>query len=1105
MLNNLYRHPLLQRLLGRPSAAELELHATNQALEKRIKTLGASLAFMTNTLNSANDSVLAIHFSSGAKYINPQFTQMWGQASAALMAPGQEVELMTQQATLVKDGAQFIARATELWANLESEVFDEIEMKDGRLIERTITPVMAGEKRVGLVFNFRDVTQRSRAERKILFNRLVVENSSPLFWLDPVKREVVYANKAACEQLDYSIEDFIGLEISVIDPTATPQKLTALNSALKKTGKPRYFQSRFVRRDASVIDVEITIFLAEDEERALQVVTFRDITQQRVAEDEISRQRSTMRALVNSIPDPIFYKDHEGRYLGCNEAYASMVGRTIDEVKGLSCADLFPPDVAAAMRARDKTMMESLQWVSAEHWVTYPDGRRSLLDTRVSPFWYEDGKKGGLLGVSRDITNRKADEDAIRFAKESAEEATRMKSDFLANMSHEIRTPMNAIIGLSHLALKTDMSPRQRDYITKVHRSGQHLLGIINDILDFSKVEAGKLTVENIDFDLDKVLDNVANLISEKCSAKGLELVFNIAPDVPQSLIGDSLRLGQILINYANNAVKYTESGEVMIGVTLAHLTLEDVLLRFSVRDTGLGLTEEQISRLFQSFSQADSSTTRKYGGTGLGLAISKKLAELMGGEVGVSSVFGKGSDFWFTVRLGISQQPKRVLLPQPDLRGRRALVVDDNEHARSVIRGMLEAMTFEVVDVDSGRAAIDAVRGAHARQQPFDIVYLDWRMPGMDGMEAARQIRALELLPTPTLVMVSAYGREEMIKEAESLGIVNMLVKPLSPSMLFDTTIEAMGMQRQEARVNHAATTDNVAQLLPVRGARILLAEDNEINQQIASELLTDAGFVVELADNGQLALEMAQRSSYDLVLMDMQMPVMDGLSATAAIRRIARLDSLPIVAMTANAMEKDRRSCLDAGMNDFLTKPIDPDEMWRMLLKWIRPKLTPKPALATGSATDLASVATAEVPAPSPRTDSELPEHIAGLDVASGLARMMGKKKLYLAMLQKYVKGQKDCVRSLQEALQAQDRATAQRLAHTLKGVSATIGATAVADFAGAIEHTLREELPQPALDMAITALEAPLAAMMLALEAWLPPLKEVQAPAEPALASV
>ena len=1084
MAKALDRFPFLQRLLGQPTQADKDLASTNRALERRIKLLNASLSFLTNTLHAAADGVMAVHFASGAKYINPRFIEMWGDAPESLMAPGQEAALMALHASMVKDEAQFIARATELWDALDEPSFDEIEMKDGRILERTITPREADGKLVGLVFNFRDITEHERAARKIRFNQLVVENSAPLLWLDPTQHKVVYANKAACERLGYSIEMFVGLDIATVDPGATPDKINALTEALKKTGKPRYFSSQFLHCSGDKIDVEITIFLAQDEERAVQVVTFKDTTEEKRAAAEINRQRSAMSMLVNAIPDPIFHKDHEGRYVACNEAYAALVGRTPEQVKGLVCEDLFPADVAVAMRVRDGAVLKTLKRVAAEHWITYPDGRRVLVETLVSPMPGEDGQTTGLLGVSRDITDRKEAEETIRRAKETAEEATQMKSDFLANMSHEIRTPMNAIIGMSHLALKTDMTPRQRDYITKVHRSGQHLLGIINDILDFSKVEAGKLSIEAVDFELDKVLDNIANLITEKCISKGVELVFDMAPDVPQTLIGDSLRVGQILINYANNAVKFTETGEIVISVRVMDVTLEDVLLRFSVRDTGQGLTEEQISRLFQSFSQADSSTTRKFGGTGLGLAISKRLAELMGGDVGVESVFGKGSDFWFTVRLGIGQQSKRVLVPNPDLRGRRALVVDDNDHARSVLRDMLESMTFDVSDVSSGAAAVKAVAVKHAGGSPFDIIYLDWRMPGMDGMEAARQILALDLTPAPILVMVSAYGREEMIKEAEAMGIVNMLVKPLSPSMLFDTTMEAMGRMGAESRISRPVALENMDKFKAVRGARILLAEDNDINQQIACELLQDVGFVVEVAENGLIALEMVQRAAYDLVLMDMQMPVMDGLTATAAIRRLPNFGGLPIVAMTANARTEDRRACMESGMNDFLSKPIDPDSLWSMLLTWIRPH--DADAAMTPDAPVLAA-------SPAPPTASDLPEGIPGLDARTGLARMMGKKKLYVTMLRKYAIGQKTCTQTIRTALDAGDWATAQRAAHTLKGVSGNIGATDIPGYADAVEHALRDQRPQTEIEQTLSQLEPPLAALISAIESWLPPLPE------------
>jgi len=1072
---HLERFPALQRMLGRPSHAEKDLAAANQALEQRITELNASLAFLNNTLNFAADGVLAIDFRSGAKYYNPRYTEMWGEVSPAMMARGQEPALLALHASLVKDPAQFLARAAELQAAPDSEVFDEIEMKDGRLVERYIAPHMVNGKLAGVVINYRDITERSHAERKILFNRLVVENSGPLFWLDPERRLVVYANKAACDQLGYGIEEFIGMDISVLDVDVSSEKVGQLKVDLERTGRPENFESRFRCGDGRLIDVEISVFLAKDAERSVHVATFKDITEQKKATEQAQREQATMRSLVNAIPDPVFYKDPQGVYLGCNEAFAELVGHPVGAIVGRTDHELLDRDWADTVAALDRHILATMETSAREHWVDYKDGRRELFETVKAPFRDRDGRLLGIMGIGRSITQRKKAEDEIRQAKEIAEETTQMKSDFLANMSHEIRTPMNAIIGMSHLALKTDLTARQRDYISKVQSSGQHLLGIINDILDFSKVEAGKLTIEQIDFEMDSVLDNVASLITEKVSAKGLELVFDIAPDVPQMLVGDSLRVGQILINYANNAVKYTDSGEVIISARVCERTAEDVLLRFSVRDTGIGLTAEQIARLFQSFSQADSSTTRKFGGTGLGLAISKKLANLMGGEVGVSSDYGSGSDFWFTVRLGISQRAKRVLLPNPDLRGCRALVVDDNDHARSVLRDMLEGMTFEVADASSGAAAVAAVRAAESAGRPFRVVYLDWRMPHMDGMEAARQIRALGLASEPILMMVSAYGREEMIREAESLGISNVLVKPVNPSMLFDTTMQALGGHRPEARTSGPAATDSLQQLAPVRGARILLAEDNDINQQIASELLGDAGFVVEVAENGQIALDMMQRKDYDLVFMDMQMPVMDGLDATAAIRRLPGLQSVPIVAMTANAMAEDRRKCMDVGMNDFLSKPLDPDDLWCMLLKWIRPRGAPRALQAKTT----------------PAGSTELPEAIAGLDVRTGLGRMMGKKPLYIAMLRKYVAGQKDCVRNIRDALDAQDQATAQRIAHTLKGVSGTIGATGIPAHADAVEHAIREQRPRAEIDMALDRLEQPLTALTGELEAWLPPL--------------
>ena len=688
----------------------------------------------------------------------------------------------------------------------------------------------------------------------------------------------------------------------------------------------------------------------------------------------------------------------------------------------------------------------------------------------------ENGKPLVMYGVTQDVTEIRQAEIEVLRAKEIAEDAAKAKSDFLANMSHEIRTPMNAIIGMAHLALKTGMTPRQRDYIKKIQGSGQHLLGIINDILDFSKIEAGKLNVEHADFDLEKVLENVANLLTEKTSAKGLELIFDIAIDVPRSLIGDSLRLGQILINYANNAVKFTEKGEIDIIARVQQRMEKEVLLYFAVKDTGIGLTPEQAGRLFQSFSQADTSTTRKFGGTGLGLSISKKLAELMGGEVGVESVHGQGSTFWFTVRLGLGEEKQRDLTPQPDLRGRRVLVVDDNENARAVLNDLLESMTFVVAEADSGAAALESVRQAATAGSPYEIVFIDWRMPGMDGIQAAQEIRSLGLTPPPHLVMVTAYGREEVIKEASEAGIEDVLIKPVNASVLFDTAMRVLGAEQTQKREAGDAPSQVLEDLATIKGAQILLVEDNELNQEVAGELLKDAGFLVDIADNGRIAVDKVQQKDYDIVLMDMQMPIMDGVTATQEIRKLPGYEDLAIVAMTANAMQQDKDKCLEAGMQDFITKPIEPDELWAALLRWIKPR---QGAVATDAGT------AAEKPA----GDPDLPSGIAGLDVANGLRRVLGKKSLYLSMLRKFVVGQINVPTEIRAALAADDLATAERLAHTAKGVAGNIGATGVQQLAATLELALKEQRPRADIESALAQFEPPLAELIEALQAQLP----------------
>jgi signal transduction histidine kinase/CheY-like chemotaxis protein len=535
------------------------------------------------------------------------------------------------------------------------------------------------------------------------------------------------------------------------------------------------------------------------------------------------------------------------------------------------------------------------------------------------------------------LRNRRKLFAQLEESREIALAASRAKSEFLSNMSHEIRTPMNAIIGLAYLALRTSLTPSQREYLKRIQTSSQHLLGIINDILDFSKIEAGKLSIEHIPFELGKVLDNVANLTAEKASEKGLELIIETERDVPDRLSGDPLRLGQILVNFTNNAVKFTEQGEIHILVSVEQELEHDVILRFQVKDTGIGMTPEQISKIFRSFQQADSTITRRYGGTGLGLAISRKLAEMMGGDVGVESEFGVGSTFWCTARFGKVPGRKEPPLFPGDLRSRRILVVDDNEHARAVMLDMLRSMEFLVSEAPSGKAALELVEKASCEGTAFDVIFLDWKMDGMNGIETAERIRSLGLVPEPNLVIVTAYGREEVIQEAEVLGIRDVLIKPLSPSVLLDSVMHVLHpagpgtVEEPEPGIRDAAVLHG-----ELSGARILVAEDSEINREVAREILESAGCRVRLANDGAEAVKALREAAFDIVLMDVQMPVMDGCEAAVLIRKIPGCQDLPVIAMTASALREDQDRCIEAGMNDFVSKPFNPDALFETLRKY-------------------------------------------------------------------------------------------------------------------------------------------------------------------------
>ena len=624
--------------------------------------------------------------------------------------------------------------------------------------------------------------------------------------------------------------------------------------------------------------------------------------------------------------------------------------------------------------------------------------------------------KGRVWGVD-DVTD-------VRLAKDAAEQAEYVKSMFLANMSHEIRTPMNAVIGLAKLALRTDLDRKQRDYITKIHSSGISLLGIINGILDFSKLEAGKLELESGEFNLEEVMSRVSVFVGSPVLEKNLELVLEIAPEVPKDLVGDGLRLTQVMTNLVGNAAKFTESGHVHVSVNQKQRTGDRVFLEFMVSDTGIGMTPEQVERVFDSFSQADISVTRRYGGTGLGLAISKRLVWLMGGDLVARSQLGSGSSFTFTVPLGVGSSSKRQIVPDR-LRDARMLVVDDVESARDVMAGYLEAFQ---VSVDKAVSGEEAIAKATAPGASYAAIFMDWRMPGLDGLEAARHIKD-KVSYQPAIIMVTAFGQElsDQVKAADCIDA--LLTKPVTPSSIFDSLMSAL-VTLQPDSVSASIKGRRVGPF-GLSGMRVLLVEDNLINQQIAAELLEAEGVTVMIASNGQEAIDrLADDTTYDAILMDLQMPVMDGLTATQRIRANPVTTRLPIIAMTAHALVSDRERCIAAGMDDYVAKPIDQDVLFAVLARWYQGNVggerPPVAASPVGSST------------------SRLTEILQGVSVSEAIERMGGNEALYLELLELFIETEEDAGKRLDAARLAGNVDTCRRIVHTVKGLAASLGFT-------------------------------------------------------------
>jgi signal transduction histidine kinase/CheY-like chemotaxis protein/HPt (histidine-containing phosphotransfer) domain-containing protein len=685
------------------------------------------------------------------------------------------------------------------------------------------------------------------------------------------------------------------------------------------------------------------------------------------------------------------------------------------------------------------------------------------------------GKMVGWFNAFLDnLHARRRSEEELRQAKELAEQANRSKGEFLANMSHEIRTPMNAIIGMTQLALESEALEERRDFIAKASRSAQSLLGIINDILDFSKIEAGKLELESVPLSVPELMSGLADVFASTAQDKGLELLFDVVPTLPPGLSGDPLRLRQVLQNLISNALKFTPRGEVLVRVEKVSEELGQVVCRFSVRDTGIGIAPEQLPRLFQSFFQTDSSVTRKYGGTGLGLAISKRLVELMGGRIGVESEPGKGSLFWFQLPLVKSDTAAPASPPLPTLpQSLRVLVVDDNASARQILQALCTSFGFSTRAVQGGQEALEAL-GFGLDGHPYDLVLLDYHMPGIDGLETSRRIHQRgNLSRLPTVIMASMDERPSLSQQALAAGIQAYVHKPVTASALLNAIQKALLPVSTQARPE-PRRYESAVQSAPrhLRGKRILLVEDNRMNQEVALHFLRRAGLEVEVAAHGGEALERLSQSTYDAVLMDCQMPVMDGYEATRRIRALPGLSQLPIIAMTANALEGDRERSLEAGMNDHLSKPIDVNHLYQTLGRWL-------PQRARDEA--------------GPRTPSDTPPAVAGVpdsrhvNMEGALQRLDGDTGLYRMVAEMLLTDAPAQVEQLQKARAAEDRGSAMRAAHTLKSLAANVGAERLQEQAQVLEGALRRH-DEPTVAQAAAAFEQELARVTAALQAFL-----------------
>ena len=769
--------------------------------------------------------------------------------------------------------------------------------------------------------------------------------------------------------------------------------------------------------------------------------------------NDIEKLASLLDALLNATPDLIFAKDKNYKYIAHNQAFAKLVGRPNEDLTGKTDEELFKDqDAAKRLRLKDRHIFESGDTQTSQETTVYPNGKTIKVDTLKAPFYDENGELMGLLGISRDVTHRVETEQQLSQAKDKAEAANQAKSEFLAKMSHEIRTPMNAVIGLTQLLKRTRLDNEQTDYVDKILNSAEVLLSIINDVLDYSKIEANSLSIEKIPFSIQKVLDKTITICELKALEKDLEFILDLSSQVPNYVMGDPNRLQQILVNLANNAIKFTQRGHVIVKIELADKQNNQALLKFSVTDTGVGISESAQKRLFNAFSQLDNSLTREFEGSGLGLVICKQIVELMGGHISVLSEEGRGSTFTFTMPCEVVDDAKKAKPHQIDYTKLKTLVVDDSVVARSILVELLSELGMHVDCADSGQDAINMVKKASEIRRDYDLIIMDWRMPGIDGISAAEQIKQdLGKNHIPAILLLSAYDLDDARRQSGSVHIDAYVEKPVKPQTLLDGISRSLCNKQNIQR--HNKTTSWTAPApskwdgseLDFSKAKILVVDDNTINRKVVCGFLADTNIQIDIAVDGEQALDKIYTYHYDLVLMDIQMPKMDGYTATRHVRQNPKYDNLPIIAMTAHALDSDKSLCISKGMNAHLAKPINPDDLFETVLKWL-------------NAEKISKQGRADIQQQSEYDQLlESLSWIPQLEVEKALSRCQNNHKLYCKLVEDFVGEHQQSSAEFLNLKRKDDCGALFIKVHSLKSSSAYIGAFALSQKCAKLESQI------------------------------------------------